>query len=199
LAALAGGLIGARAAFVFAHLNYYTAHPAESFWFWQGGLSWAGGAAGAFIGLALYSILARQPIWPAADSLAMPAAILSLAAWSGCWADGCAYGRRVAPGPFSPPSADYFGGVASRWPTQAAGVLLSLFAVALAYLLGAQKAPAGVAFGLTLSLLAAGSLALAFTRGDPGPSLAGLRADALSSAAVLLAAAVTTVARLRSR
>jgi hypothetical protein len=129
----------------------------------------------------------------------MPAAILALAAWSGCWADGCAYGRRVAAGPLAPPSADYFGVVASRWPTQGTGVLLSLGAVALAYFLGTQKTAAGAAFGLTLSALAAGSLALAFTRGDPGPSLAGLRADALGSAAVLLGAAAITIVRLRSR
>jgi len=199
LAALAGGLIGARAAFVLAHPAYYSTHLVEAFWFWQGGLSWAGGAAGAFLGLALFSLLARRPLWPAADALAMPGAILSLAAWTGCWAEGCAFGRRVAAGPFSPASADFFGGIAPRWPTQAAGVLLSLGAVALAYTLGAQKAPTGVAFGLTLSFLAAGSFALAFTRGDPGPSLAGLRADALGSAAVLLASAAITAARLRAR
>src|SRR3989337_3551404 len=97
-----------RSAFVLAHPAYYSTHLVEAFWFWQGGLSWAGGAAGAFLGLALFSLLARRPLWPAADALAMPGAILSLAAWTGCLAEGCAFGRRVAAGPFSPASADFF-------------------------------------------------------------------------------------------
>jgi phosphatidylglycerol:prolipoprotein diacylglycerol transferase len=199
LAALAGGLLGARLAFVLSHPSYYGSHLVEALWFWQGGLSWAGGAAGAFAGVALLCLAARRPLWPVTDALALPAAIISLATWAGCWADGCAYGRRLVPGPLSPPSADFFGGVSPRWPTQGVGVLLSLGAVALAYTAGGHKSPAGVAFGLTLSVLAAGSLALAFARGDPGPSLAGLRADALGSAAVLLASAAITAARLRAR
>jgi prolipoprotein diacylglyceryltransferase len=198
LAALAGGLIGGRAAFVLAHPSYYSAHFVEAFWFWQGGLNWAGAAAGAFVGLALYARLARRRLWPLADSLSVPAAALSLAAWAGCWADGCAYGRRVPPGPWSPPAADYFGVIAPRWPTQAAGMALSLVALGLAYAVS-HKAPAGLAFGLTLVALAAGSLAIAFVRGDPGPSIAGIRADALGSAAILLAAAAITVARFRTR
>jgi prolipoprotein diacylglyceryltransferase len=199
LAALAGGLIGGRAAFVLTHASYYSAHVVEAFWFWQGGLSWAGAAAGAFVGLALYARLAGHRLWPLADSLSVPVAALSLAAWAGCWADGCAYGRRVPPGPWSPPAADYFGVVAPRWPTQAAGMALSLVALGLAYAVGSHKAPAGLAFGLTLLALAAGSLGIAFVRGDPGPSIAGIRADSLGSAAILVAAAAVTIARVRAR
>jgi len=199
LAALAGGMIGARSAFVLSHASYYGAHLAEALWFWQGGLSWAGATVGAFAGVALFAGLAHRPLWPMADALAVPAALLSLGAWGGCWADGCAYGRRTAPGPWSLAGADPFGGGSARWPTQAVGVLVSLVTLALAYALGGQKAPAGVTFGVTLSALAVGSLALAFTRGDPGPSIAGLRADALGSAAVLLLSSVTTAVRLRSR
>lgn len=205
LAAFVGGLIGARAAFVLAHAPYYSNRLIEAFWFWQGGLSWAGGAAGAFAALLLYARLAHRRLWPLADGLSLPAALLGLAAWAGCWADGCAYGRRTAPGPWSPPAADYFGVVAPRWPTQAAGVALSLAAIGIAYAVGSHtpaprpgRRPAGLAFGLTLLVLAAGSLALAFARGDPGPSLAGLRADALGSAAILLGAAAVSAARLRS-
>jgi prolipoprotein diacylglyceryltransferase len=212
LAALAGGLIGGRAAFVLAHASYYSAHVVEAFWFWQGGLNWAGAAAGAFVGLALYARLAGHRLWPLADSLSVPVAALSLAAWAGCWADGCAYGRRVPPGPWSPPATDYFGVVAPRWPTQAAGMALSLVALGLAYAVGshtpapaahrrcgAGEAPAGLAFGLTLLALAAGSLGIAFVRGDPGPSIAGIRADALGSAAILVAATAVTIARFRAR
>jgi hypothetical protein len=76
---------------------------------------------------------------------------------------------------------------------------LSLVALGLAYALGSHKAPAGLAFGLTLLVLAAGSLAIGFVRGDPGPSLAGIRADTLGSAAIFLAAAAVTAARFRTR
>jgi phosphatidylglycerol:prolipoprotein diacylglycerol transferase len=201
LSALAGGLIGARAGFVLVHLAYYAARPAEILQFWQGGLSAIGGAVGAVIGLGLYCLATRQAFWPLADALAIPVTIMGLASWSGCLLDGCAYGRRASLGWLTPPAPDMFGTYAARLPTQAAGALYSLAVLAFLQRLHGQRRLPGWDVCLSVALVFAGSLALAFTRGDPSPSLAGLRLDGLGagvSLALALAALGTRVWSNRS-
>jgi phosphatidylglycerol:prolipoprotein diacylglycerol transferase len=190
LAALAAGLVGARAGFVLAHLDYFAAHPAETLWFWQGGLSWAGGAFGASAGLAVFALVSRQPFWHLGDALALPAAFMAVAGWGGCLVDACAYGRRADLGLLTPASPDLFGWTAPRYPTQATGMVYGLLVVGLIYWLGSRRTHPGVLASLSLTLVAAGALALAFTRGDPVASVWGLRLDGLGAAAVLLPALI---------
>jgi phosphatidylglycerol:prolipoprotein diacylglycerol transferase len=185
LAALAAGLVGARAGYVAASWDYYSHRPQEALWFWQGGLSWSAGAAAALLGLGLYSGLSRQPFWPLADRLAIPAALLALAAWGGCMLDGCSYGWRTAPGPLTPPAPDLLGNLAPRWPTQPVGVIASLASLAGLISLGGRPLPQGTLACLSLTMIAATSVALSFTRADPTRMLWGMRLDGLASGAVL--------------
>jgi len=197
LAALAGGLIGARAAYVGAHLSLYAERPLEVLFFWQGGLSWAGGAAGAVAGLGLYAWATRQPLWPLADALALPAGLLALAGWAGCWAEACAYGRRAEAGWMTPSAADLFGLMAPRWPTQALGVACSLATVGLLAWLHGQRLPAGLLASLSLTLVAAVALAISFLRGDPVPGVFGLRLEAVGAGAVCAVSALVLGWRAR--
>ncbi|MEW6568472.1 MAG: prolipoprotein diacylglyceryl transferase family protein [Chloroflexota bacterium] len=185
LVALAGGLVGARLGFVLTHLGAYVARPLEALWFWQGGLSWAAGALGAVLAVVAFAVIHRFSFWPVADALAVPAALMALVSWTGCLLDGCAYGRRTDAGPFTTPTPDLFGWTTARWPTQAVGIAASTATLIFALWLQNQRLPSGVAAGLVLACLAAGALALAFTRADPVPMLWGLRADAVGSAVVL--------------
>ncbi|MDK1045038.1 MAG: prolipoprotein diacylglyceryl transferase [Anaerolineales bacterium] len=185
LSALLTGLLGARIGYVATHLGYFSQRLDEAFYFWQGGLSWAAGAAGALIGLAVYVLLSRRSFWADADLLAIPAAIVASAAWFGCLVDRCAYGFKTAPGILAPPAPDMIGNVAPRWPTQALGGLLSLILVGTLYWLSRFDLRAGLLAALSLSLVALIALGLSFTRGDPMPALAGFRLDGLGSAAVL--------------
>ena len=196
LIALVAGLVGARFGYVVTHWGYFSQQPAEALYFWHGGLSWAVGALGALIGLAVYALLSRRSFWKLADWLAIPAAIVASAAWLGCLVDRCAYGFRTAPGFLSPPSPDMIGNIAPRWPTQAVGGLLSLIVIGVLYWVSQLDLRPGLLAALSLSLVALIALALSFTRGDPMPAFAGIRLDGLGSAAVLSVGLVALVANL---
>lgn len=185
LIALVTGLLGARIGYVATHWTYFSQRPDEAFYFWQGGLSWAAGASGALVGVAIYVLLSRRSFWIHTDALAIPAAIVASAAWLGCLVDRCAYGFRTAPGLLTPPAPDMIGNIAPRWPTQALGGLLSLILVGALYWLSQLGLRTGLLAGISLSLVAFIALGLSFTRGDPMPALAGIRLDGLGSAAVL--------------
>ncbi len=187
-AALGGGLIGARLSYLLLHLEFYRAHPTEMLAYWEGGLDWFGGILGAVIGLWILSRAARQSFWKLADSLAAPGVLFSLAAWSGCLLDGCGYGRPVAPRWWAPAALDSFGTLAPRWPTQAAGALLSLTCVAA--LLGTEDRPMTVGARACLAVAACSAIVLLVSlgRGDASPGIFGLRGDAVASAVLLLVA-----------
>jgi phosphatidylglycerol:prolipoprotein diacylglycerol transferase len=196
LIALLAGLLGARAGYVATHWGYFSQRPDEALFFWQGGLSWAAGAFGALIGLAIYVLISQRPFWRLVDALAVPAAIVASAAWLGCLIDRCAYGVRTAPGLLTPPTPDMIGNVAPRWPTQALGGLLSLVVVGILYWLSHLDLRPGLLAALSLSLVALIALALSFTRGDPMPAFAGIRMDGLGSAAVLSLGLIALVVNL---
>jgi phosphatidylglycerol:prolipoprotein diacylglycerol transferase len=198
LISLGSGLLGARAAFVLTHLGYYSEHFWESIWFWQGGLSWAGGAIGATVGLAAYSVARRRSILALADSLAAPLALLSTAGWLGCLIDGCAYGKRASLSWFTPASPDLLGNLAPRWPTQTIGALLALaLLVGLLWIDPRQIRP-GMLACLAITVLSGSDLALEFVRADPAPVVGGVRLDAVG-AGVFLAAGVIGLAVLSRR
>lgn len=183
LVALLLGLLGARLAYVAAYWGYYGTRLVEAAQFWEGGLSWAGGAAGALVGLVGLAAIGGRNFWGEADWLAIPAVIVGASAWFGCLLDACAYGQRTEAGPSLP---DMLGVFAPRWPTQAMGGIISLLAVGALFRLSQIRPPSGVLASAALSLLAATSLSLAFLRGDPSPVLAGLRLDGLASGVLLV-------------
>jgi phosphatidylglycerol:prolipoprotein diacylglycerol transferase len=185
LVALTTGLVGARAGYVASTWGYYSTRPQEALWFWQGGLGWSAGAAGALLGLGLYSVISQRPFWGLADRLAIPAVLLALAAWVGCLLDGCSYGFRTAAGPLTPPAPDLLGNLAPRWPTQAAGVISSLAVLAGLVSVGGRPLPTGTLACFSLTAIAAISVALSVTRADPTRMLWGMRLDGLASGAVL--------------
>jgi phosphatidylglycerol:prolipoprotein diacylglycerol transferase len=203
LASMVGGLIGARLVYVAANADFYLAHLEEVVQVWQGGLAWPGAPLGALAGAWIYARRTGEALGPILDALAVPIALLSVLAWGGCLAAGCAYGFEVAPGQlpawltsFAP---DLYGLVVPRFATQALGIALSL--LMLAAVAGQQRGrrwPAG-AYGLyALSMVALIMFGLSFTRGDPAPLVRGFRLDSVGSALVLLATTGLWLLRLRS-
>jgi phosphatidylglycerol:prolipoprotein diacylglycerol transferase len=200
LVTLAVGLISARAGFVALHWAYYAGRPFEMLWFWQGGLSWVGGAIGSILGLGLFCALTRHPFWLLADTLAMPGMVIALASWAGCLADGYAYGRVLDSPLWASPTPDMFGGRLPRWPTQMVGVFYSLLALVTLYWLAGLSLQPGVLACSSLSMIAVGAFALSFARSDPVMLLIGLRLDTVGSAAILLLAlAGLAICGLRNR
>lgn len=204
LAAIVGGFVGARLLYVSINADYYLPHIDEVVQVWQGGLSWPGAPAGALLGAWLYARRRREALWPVFDALALPFGLLSLLAWSGCLAAGCAYGFQVAPGQlpdwlvsFTP---DIFGLIVPRFPTQLLGVAWSVLALLAVW--GTRRGPAarwpaGALGAYALSLAALGVFLLSFTRGDPAPLMAGYRIEVVGSALVLVAATGAWAFRLR--
>lgn len=186
LVALAGGLLGARLAFVLVHSGYYLVHPVEALAIWQGGLAWHGAAAGVVLGLLVYSRLAITPFWAMIDTLAVPVTWVAAAAWIGCLLDGCAYGARMEDVWWAIPAPDWIGVVAPRWPTQLAGSALCLVSVVLLTRFEELRLWPGASGCLSLALIAAISTGLSLTRGDPIWLVLGVRLDTLASIVILL-------------
>jgi len=181
LAALAGGLIGARLAYVVAHASFFSAHLDQVARYSAGGLSWVGGALGALAGLAVAAALHHSSPWPLADALAIPAAVLAMAAWSGCLLDGCAFGRPLASNALAALGSDFYASRIPRLPTQLVGLLAAGGLTLGLFMLEARSLPAGWLASATFISLGAVALALSFARGDPVPLLAGVRLDALGA------------------
>ena len=203
LAAIVGGLVGARLLYVAVNAVYYLPHIDEVVQVWQGGLSWLGAPVGALLGAWLVARRRRDPLWPLLDALALPFALLSLLAWGGCLAAGSAYGYAVTPGQFPAwfvsQTPDIFGLVAPRFPTQALGLVWS--GLILLVVWGTRRGPAlrwppGASGAYALSLAALGVFLLDFTRGDPAPLIAGYRADVVGAALVLVAATAAWALRV---
>lgn len=190
LISLGAGLLGARIAFVLTHWDYYADHVWESPWFWQGGLSWIGGAIGATAALAIYAGALRKPVLALTDAMAAPATLFSIGAWVGCLFDGCAYGRQASFGWLTPASPDLLGNIAPRWPTQTAGALVGVALLVVLLTLGRRKLPPGLLGCLAVAVLSGSSLALEFVRADPTPIFNGVRLEALGEAAFLAASAI---------
>jgi phosphatidylglycerol---prolipoprotein diacylglyceryl transferase len=195
LAATLGGFIGARLLFISVNGDFYFPHIDEVLQVWRGGLAWPGAAAGALFGLWAYAQRQHEPLPPLLDALALPVALLGLLGWGGCLAAGCAYGVEVAPGQLpavlTTTAPDLFGLSVPRFATQLVGLAWS--ALALLIICALLRGPArgwrpGLLGALALALVAAGLLALSFTRGEPTLYVAGLRIETVGSGLVLIAA-----------
>jgi phosphatidylglycerol:prolipoprotein diacylglycerol transferase len=175
------GLLGARLGYVLMQFHFYSSHPEEILKFWNGGLTWSGGAVGVILGLSIYTIFSHHPFWRLADTLAMPAVLFSFALWFGCMLDGCTFGKPSDFVSLTPVLKDSLGTKLHRWPTQSTGAIFSLGILTILERVRLQKPSEGIIASLGLSLIAAVNFLLAFFRGDSVPILYGIRSDALAS------------------
>lgn len=199
LFSLAAGLLGARISFVLLHWEYYGSKPQEILWFWQGGLTWVGGVIGALLGLGIFAAVTQRPFWHLADALAIPSAIMATSAWSGCFLEGCAYGRQTAASMWTPIAKNMFGWSAPRWPTQIIGIITSVAIIVGLYWFKSSDRRPGVLASLSLSAIASVALALSFTRGDPVLLLANIRLDAIGAVGILGLSSVVLAIRTVQR
>ncbi len=192
--ALCGGLLGSRAVFVVLHSSYYQAHPGEIIAIWQGGLSASGGIIGVFLGLGIYTWSDRRHLWRLLDDLAIPAAMLGITGWIGCWLEGVAYGRQVAWQWGWLMNSDPFSDQIARWPTQLLGVLLSLLTFLVLFRFN-PRWPVGVKGLLTGSVITGALVVVGLFRADPSMLLMGMRLDIIGPAALALMGLGTTAYR----
>lgn len=204
LAALVGGMIGARLGYVWIHWPYFADHLDEVWRFWLGGLAWHGGLIGGASGAAILArYRLRQPALVWLDRLAPGAALATVFGWLGCWLAACGYGREMFPGDaifsIAVDSPDTYGVWAPRLPSQWLGAAwgLSVF-LALWRLCGTQRLRPGARFAAFVGLYSFGSWLVGFTRGDfASPTGAGNIEHAIDAFLFCLGTLATSIALMR--
>jgi phosphatidylglycerol:prolipoprotein diacylglycerol transferase len=188
LAALGGGLLGGRVAYVAMSWPYFRQHLAEAPQIGLGGLSWVGAAMGGLLGLLVYARLRRQSPAELLDGLLPLATTVSIAAWLASWVEGGAYGPAVTAF-WALPSRDEWGNLASRLPVQLLGALLTLVLLGLVDAIQARGKGAnlpGRAAGLWMAGFALLMAGLSTLRADPAPVWAGVRLETWGAACLLV-------------
>ena len=122
---LAGGFVGARAAYVVCNWQDYAGRPAALWQQWGGGLIFQGGLLAGFLALWLYSLLARWPFAHLVDVAAPGVALAQSIGWVGALLHGANYGK-VMRSPFSLWLPDLYGVYGPRLPTQLLAALLGM-------------------------------------------------------------------------
>lgn len=157
LAAIAGGLVGARLLYVVLDLPYYLAQPLEIFRPDHGGLSFYGGLALGAIAAFVVARRRKLPFWIAADAAAPGIAIAYGIARIGC----DLYGK-VA----NVPWAVWVNGQPHH-PSQAYSALMGLVMFAILWAYRRRVCFAGELFTLFVGLYAVGRFIVEFTRYGP--------------------------------
>ncbi len=171
---LAGGLIGARLAYVVPNWADYAHRPAALLSFWGGGLVFQGGLIGGMIALLLYSALAELSFLQLID-LAAPAVSLGQAlGWIGAWMHGANYGL-VLRSPLSVWAPDLYGVYAPRFPTQAVASALGILLFFGLHKLSKFHLRPGSLGWIYLFCNGLGHFLLEFTRADEAPYWGFLR------------------------
>jgi phosphatidylglycerol:prolipoprotein diacylglycerol transferase len=176
LSAFVAAIIAARLGYIALHISYFKTNLVQMLYLWEGGLSGVTGAAGALIGLGLYSLYSGGSFWALGDALAVPIQFVLLGSWAGCWFEGCAYGSPTESNLFIA-GTDPYGSSIQRWPTQGMGVILSVLSFIVLSWLGEEKTPSGLRLALSLTSGALSAAIIGLYRSDPVFLLGPARLD----------------------
>jgi phosphatidylglycerol:prolipoprotein diacylglycerol transferase len=180
-------LLGGRAGYVIVHIDYYAAHPNETFQTWLGGLSGAGALLGGWLGMLMVSLFMGGSALYLADRLARLAALLAAASWLGCWQVGSAYGLPSGSW-WAMPAVDEWGTLTTRLPVQLIGALFALAWMAFldwrVHSVGDAPPVTGLRSAAWLLGMGISLVALSFWRADPALLWFGWRVDAWGGVAV---------------
>lgn len=189
LLSLFAALVGGRLAYVAANWTYYQTHLGEAWLVWRGGLSYHGALAAGLVALWVWCRWQKYPFARIGGLLAPPMALWSAFGWLACYLEGCAYGRETFLGLLASALPDSYGVYAVRYQTQLSGLLLSVLALLLLWMLRRRLSPLAL-FWLALFLLSAGRVAVSLMRGDAMPLLGSIRLDTLLDSTLSLLSAV---------
>ncbi len=189
LCVLAGGLAGARAAYVIPNWTDYAGRPTALFRFWGGGLVFQGGLLGGLLALLLYSLCARAPFARLLDLAAPAVALAQGLGWIGALLHGANYGV-IMRSPLSLWLPDLYGVYGPRFPTQVAGALLGFLLFWGLHRLSRRGLWPGILGLLYLFANGLGHFILEFTRADEAPFVGLLRITQWAELAEVVAACV---------
>ncbi len=90
--ALFAGIVGSRIFFIATDWEHFSAHPADMFKIWEGGLVFYGGVIFAIPVAVWYARKQGLPLWQTADIWAPSVAVGHAIGRLGCFCAGCCYG-----------------------------------------------------------------------------------------------------------
>lgn len=96
LAAMIGGILGARLVYVIDFWPQFAANPAQIFAVWQGGLIFYGGLIGGALAVLGLVKMRNLAVGKVADMVAPSLAVGSAVGRLGCFANGCCYGEQTS-------------------------------------------------------------------------------------------------------
>ncbi len=169
IAALLGGLLGARLLHIADYWDFYARAPFQALYLWNGGLSLWGGALG---GLAAGLCAARRQGLPLPETSAA-ATVPALVGLAIGRAGDLLAGERAATGSMAPwavvyanESTEAYAGGASVHPVALYELMLDL-AIAAAVTSWSRRLPSGAVMLAALAAWAGGRFLIAFVRLDP--------------------------------
>lgn len=195
LAALVGGVIGARALHVGLEWRYFSDHTGEITDLGAGGLAWHGALLTGIPAALLMARLRRVALRPWADAAALAWPLALSAGWLACRRAGCAYGREVAtlaewPSWQVEELPDIYGIITPRFELQLGGALFGLGLLIVVGLLAWRGWLPGLRLWIVWALTGAGLFLLDGQRADPAQTLFDLRADRFFDLGLLIASVV---------
>jgi phosphatidylglycerol:prolipoprotein diacylglycerol transferase len=165
-----GGIVGGRIGYVLANWNAFSENWGRAFRIWEGGLAFHGALLGGLLVLVAFWLLQRRregafSFGQLADVITPGLALGLVFGWAACLMGGCAYGI-LGLGLGYAVLPDIYGVTASRFATQAVGLVWAL-ALFVAFWLARKRWPfPGAAFLMYILLYFGGQFFLEFTRGD---------------------------------
>ncbi|MBN1965901.1 MAG: prolipoprotein diacylglyceryl transferase [Anaerolineae bacterium] len=196
IAALIGGVIGARLLYVALEWDFFADSPDQMVKIWLGGLAWHGTLLAGLPAALVMARVRRVPLKPWTDAAALAWPVGLIAAWIACRRAGCGYGAEVRtladwPGWLVEELPDVYGLVAPRLEVQLAGALWGAVLLALALILTWRGWLAGLRLWIVLALTGLGLAVIGFFRADPAHTLIHRRADQVFDLGLLFASTLT--------
>jgi prolipoprotein diacylglyceryl transferase len=194
-----GGIVSGRIGYVLANWTAFSEDWVRALRIWEGGLSWHGAFLGGLLVMAVFAGLQRRaerPVsfWELADVVTLGLALGICFGWAACLAGGCAYGA-LGEGLGYAILPDLYGVEASRFATQAVGLVLSLVLFAGFWLLRGLWPFSGASFLMYVFLYFAGQFFLEIGRGDEAIYVGPWRLAQLFDLVLVLVAALGLLLR----
>jgi phosphatidylglycerol:prolipoprotein diacylglycerol transferase len=193
VAAVVGGVIGARAVHVWLNWAYFSAHTDQITVYSSGGLDWHGAVALGLLCAIIVAMVRHVPIKAFTDALALTFPIGAVTVWLACAASASAYGVEVRtladfPGWLVIESPDVYGTIAPRINLAPIGIALAIILLAIIVALTVFRRFEGLRLWLALALYALSMAVIEFFRADYVATWFGRRGDQILDLAVALVA-----------
>jgi phosphatidylglycerol:prolipoprotein diacylglycerol transferase len=199
LAAMVGGIVGARILYVIKNWSEFASNPVSMFATWQGGLIFYGGLIGGTLLVLALVKMRHLSVAKVADIVAPALALGSAIGRIGCFANGCCYGKETHV-PWAVTFTDNLS-VASPLgvplhPTQLYEFTYNMISLVIILWVGKRVKKEGILFWLYVMLYGMFRFIVEFFRADP-VAFAGMSASQIFSI-VLFVVGIAMVAYINS-